>query len=89
MVKAFCGGDVLIALTKVREEAGLTQMALGSLASVHSSVISKIERRRILPLADGAEMTRICMAFRQLGYEVDAASLLEPVDDAPAEAASA
>lgn len=77
-----------IGMTRVREEAGLTKMRLATLANVHPSRISAIELQRALPLTHGAEMIRICRAFRELGYEVDAAALLEPVEDGN-EAASA
>lgn len=79
---------MIILMTKIREDAGLTKMALASRSNVHPSRISAIELQRATPLSEGAEMTRIWMALRAFGFHGDPDDLLKPVEE-PAKPASA
>lgn len=74
-----------ILLTRERERAGLTKMALAQRSDVHPSRISAIELQRATPLGNGAELNRIAMALRDFGFRGYPGDLLEPVD-APAAA---
>lgn len=77
-----------ILLTREREQAALTKIALAQRSNVHPSRISAIELQRATPLANGAEMERIAMALRDFGFRGYPGDLLKPVEE-PAEVASA